>query len=435
MSNLSSGAQVAGPPKALASLQALVRLRPPSAHSRWGVLAYALNRDLSSQDDTYGMVFHMGSFGNKDEADQHAKNIIALTGHKVIVVSQYGAGVELTTSLDTTAENTVSVKVDSQGRLLELEKQEHDAEIAAYEKTKKFEEELLLEAQEETDPDHIEHFKRKAYLAVRNHLKHQSLQKQADEALAQYEIRCQEVRDHFACHPEHEMDWLPYFEEKLTARNEADLYNMIATHYQAIRDEILQLSDNECEDGICLRSSVEIDKSDTEPTLEKIVTTSPPTTVTEPVVTTVVTTTVAEPVVTTVPPTTVAEPVVTTEPQPVTTAPVVTTETQPVTTAPVVTTETQPVTTAPVVNTVPSTSEPVVTTETQAIPSQTVPVVTTAPEPVATTETQAIPSQTVTTVPPTTVVAASVSHPPLNIIMPPPVVRTSGIIPSPTTGN
>lgn len=248
------GAASVPPPSRVNSLQALTRLRPKRG-CEWGTFAFSLNRDMIKPDGTldelHAVVFPLGAFSDQSAAEEHAKNIMAITGHPGVVAARYGAPVPLTTKFDPNA--TTEVYLDN-GRIVELETAQYKREVEEYERRIKQEKELVREAEEETDPDSIEHFKRHCYLAIKNRASYQVHTKEAETAWQAYKKREMAVRDHFARHPEHEKEWLPHLKQKLTERGELNLYIGIEAAYNEIRDELLGLieSDDECDSGVCM---------------------------------------------------------------------------------------------------------------------------------------------------------------------------------------
>lgn len=230
------------PPK-VNSLQALTRLRAKRG-CEWCTFAFVLNRDMiksdGSLDDLHAVVFPLGSFSDQDKAEEHAKNVISITGHPGVIAAKYAIPVPLTSKFDPNV--VTEVAVDVEGRLIELESAEYKREREAYERKVKLEKDIMKEAEEETDPDNIEHFKRKCYLALQNRAKYQLHTREAYTAWQNYKKREMEVRDHYVRHPEHEKDWLPYLKEKLEERGEMNLFLSMEAAYHELRDELLGLA-------------------------------------------------------------------------------------------------------------------------------------------------------------------------------------------------
>ena len=231
------------PPSKIKSLQAIMKLQPRPG-CEWCVMAYALNKDMitdqGSLDNFYGMAFCLGGFSDRDEAERHAKHIISTTGHPAVCVVKYGYPAKLQTNYST--ETVTQVYVDSNKQIVELESQQYKQEKEAYEKHLKLEQELIKEAEDETLVDHIEHFKRQCYLAIKNKSTINHLKSQISSAELTYEKCKNAVRKHYAAHPEHEEEWLPYLKEKLTERGELSLFNSLEQGYNEIRSELLGLS-------------------------------------------------------------------------------------------------------------------------------------------------------------------------------------------------
>ncbi|CAH6419488.1 Hypothetical protein HVR_LOCUS668 [uncultured virus] len=228
------------------SLQALMRLRPKIG-SEWSVYGFVLNKDMiqpdGTLDDLYAMIFPLGSFHDEKSAEEHAVNVISMTGHPGVIAGRYGYPIKLTSKFDP---NVVKdVPVDTRGRIIQLESAQYKHEREEFEKRLKMERDMMKEAEEETDPDNIEHFKRQCYLAIKNRSSYQMHSKEAETAWENYKKREMAVRDHYRRHPEHESDWLKHLKVKLTERGELNLYKAMKNAYKEIRDEMLGESDDD----------------------------------------------------------------------------------------------------------------------------------------------------------------------------------------------
>jgi hypothetical protein len=232
------------------SLQALMRLRPKRG-CEWGVLAFSLNRDMiqpdGTLDDLHGVVFSLGSFDEVEKAEEHAKKIIEITGHPAVIPVRYGYPLRLSPKFDPAA--VTEVPVDIKGRLINLESAQYKREQEEYELRIKQEREMIQEAEEESNPDSIEHFKRQCFLAIKNRSKFQLHSKEADTAWADYKKREAAVREHYARHPEHETQWLKYLKTKLKERGEISLYYAMREAYKELREELLGLAETSDEES------------------------------------------------------------------------------------------------------------------------------------------------------------------------------------------
>ncbi len=243
-----SGIKLVGQPLKVNSLQSIMRLQPLKG-SEWCVYAYVLNRDVVDKDgnvdDMRGMIFPLGSFRDRDEAEQHAKNVISITGHQGVVVAKYGCAIPLTTNID--HKTILNVPLDTRGKILKFESDQYKRDMEIYEKKVKEEDERIREAEEEWDIDSIEHFKRQCYLAIKNKSKYDELKKEMEMAHSMYEKRKSLVKDHYDRHPDHEASWLEYLKSKLIERGELDLYNDIESSYLSLRDDLLDLKSKQSE--------------------------------------------------------------------------------------------------------------------------------------------------------------------------------------------
>ena len=232
------------------SLQALTRLRAKRG-AEWCTFAFVLNRDMLKSDGTldelHAVVFPLGSFDDQTKAEEHAKNVISITGHPGVISARYATAVPLTTKFNPAA--VTEVALDMKGRLLELESSQYKREREEYERRAKLERDIMKEAEEEVDPNSIEHFKRQCYLAIKNRANFHMHKKEADTAWENYKKREMVVRDHYARHPDHEKNWLPYLKEKLIERGEMNLYSSLEAAYKELRDELLGLIDDDDEES------------------------------------------------------------------------------------------------------------------------------------------------------------------------------------------
>lgn len=224
------------------SLQELVKLKPRNQCHEWNIFAYVLNRDMIHEDGTldelYGMLFPLGSFADKDDADKEVERIIEKTGCSNVFRARYARNVPLTTKIPST--NLINVPVDDKGKLIKLENQEFQQEKEQYEKRIKLEKELIKEAEEETNPDSIEYYKRQCYLAIKHVTELEALQKKIAEVEQNYQKRAKLVKEHYQKHPNHDQEWLPYIKETLTDRGELQLYHFLESGYQKYREQILK---------------------------------------------------------------------------------------------------------------------------------------------------------------------------------------------------
>ena len=230
------------PPSNIHSLRSIMKLQPRPG-CEWCVMAYALNANIIDDngniDDFYGMAFCLGCFMNRSDAENHAKQIIATTGHPAVSVVRYGFPLRLDTKTKTP--DAVEVLVNEEKQIVELESQQYLKDKEQYEKQMKLTEDLTREAESETDPTHIEHFKRHCYLAIKHKTLINHHISEVEKLTSAYEKAKESVRSHYSKYPEHEIQWLPYLKEKLTERGELPLYNTLEAGYKLIRNELLDI--------------------------------------------------------------------------------------------------------------------------------------------------------------------------------------------------
>lgn len=213
-------------------LQNIIKLKP-EAGCEWNVYSYVINKDIIDEhgkvDDLRGLIFPLGSFDTLQKAENHAKNIIEKTGYSKVVVAKYGIPIQLSTKSDVSIIETVPVDIN--GKIINLESKAYEEQQEIYQKKIKYEQELKEECELECDINHIEHYKRIAYLTIKHYVNYLNLKKQLEEIESIYQKRKLELNDHLKLHPEHEKDFLPYFKEKLMKRGEEALYSFIETNY------------------------------------------------------------------------------------------------------------------------------------------------------------------------------------------------------------
>lgn len=224
------------------ALQKIVKLKPRNQCHQWNVFAYVLNRDLVNEDgtidDLYGMLFPLGSFADRDDADKEVDRLIEVTGYSNIFRARYAFAVPLSDKIPSS--NTSHVNVDDKGKLIKLENAEFQQEKQQYEKRIALEKELVKEAEEELDPDSIEYYKRQCYLAIKHYAEYEDLQKKMAETLQNYGKRAALVKAHYEKHPQHDQEWLPHIKTTLSERGELSLYQFLENGYKKYREQLLK---------------------------------------------------------------------------------------------------------------------------------------------------------------------------------------------------
>lgn len=236
------GSESIPPPSKVEGLQAITKLRPISG-CKYGVYTYALNKDIIDKDgkvdDFRGVFFLLGTFDEKTDAENHVKNLMIKTKHSEFYISEYGKVIRIETNIDTS--NISKVYFDSNNKIKQLETEQYMKDKEIYEKKMKLENDIVQEAENEFDPNHIDHFQRQCYLALKNKVNYETKKIEMEKILNNYEKNIKSIREHYTAHPEHEGQWLPNLKNKLQERGEVNMYTMIESNYSKYRDELLGL--------------------------------------------------------------------------------------------------------------------------------------------------------------------------------------------------
>jgi hypothetical protein len=239
---MENGAECIPRPTKTESLQAIKRLKPILG-CRYNVFTYALNQDIvdanGKVDDFRGLFFIVGSFNTRKEAEEHINDLFIKTKHTDFHIAEYGQPIRIETHTDASNISKVYVDTDNKIKKIESERYEKDKEI--YEKQIKLGQDIAKECEDEYDKDHIEHYKRQCYLAIKNRTKYETYKQEMENTYKNYEMRKKEAKDHYLRHPEHEEQWLAYFKDKLTERGELALYNEVISGWTKYRNEILDI--------------------------------------------------------------------------------------------------------------------------------------------------------------------------------------------------
>ena len=227
------GAEVSPKPSIVQSMQNIMKL-PVERGNDWNVYAYTINKDV---DDLKALIFPLGSFYDQEQAEKHAKTIMEKTQHPRIVIGRYGLPIKITSAPN--IEMIEKVTTDVKGKIMNMENAEYKEQLALYDKKLQFEKDLMIETELEIDEHHLEHYKRYAYLCVKNYSVYLELKKKSEEMFTEFEKNKKILKQHLINHPEHEAQFLPLFKEKLLSRGEEELYLRVSSAYQKYKDIIL----------------------------------------------------------------------------------------------------------------------------------------------------------------------------------------------------
>lgn len=215
-------------------LKKLVSLTPLTG-KEWCVYTYILNSD--NNDDLKGLFFILGCFDTYQAALNHTHYIIEQTGCQKVGIARYSAAINLTNVINN---DSIDVPVDIKGKLIKFENQLIEKERKMVEDKIKRDEEYKKECEEEYDDTHIEHYKRNVYLTLKHLALINEYQQKINELQNLYQIRKNNVIQHYQLYPEHDTQFLPYLKDKLVKRGEEVLYNNIEQLYLKYRDQLLK---------------------------------------------------------------------------------------------------------------------------------------------------------------------------------------------------
>jgi len=236
-----TGGEELGKPTMIHGMQNVMKL-PIEHKSKWNVIAYAINKDIIDEngnvDPLRAMIAPIGSYSDENKAIEKAKQVIEMTGHGAVKIIKYGIFAEITTTPDPELISTVTV--DMHGKILKMENDEFNKQKELYNKNILYEKEIMEECELECDINHIEHYKRAAYLVTKHYMTYLELQKESEKMYKNYELRKKVLIEHLQRHPEHEAEFLPYFKEKLEQRGENELYLRIENAYNKYKSIFLQ---------------------------------------------------------------------------------------------------------------------------------------------------------------------------------------------------
>lgn len=239
MSTLLACQEAPCPDNIITCLKKLI-VSPIRQESLWNVYAYVINQDIVSPtgaiDDLRAYIFPLGGFCDYKKAEKHVKKLIETTGYNHIVIAKYGMAIPITVNVDTNV--ITQVTVDTENKLINMENEETKRQKELYEEKVKYEQDLKEECQNEGNVDHIEYFKRQAYLASMHYQRYHELSKKRDEAYQAYQHRKTLLNNHLKNHPEHKELFLPFLKEKLSQRGENDLYKNIEQAYDQCQHDL-----------------------------------------------------------------------------------------------------------------------------------------------------------------------------------------------------
>jgi hypothetical protein len=232
------------------SFKALTRHRHPS-NQKYSIYAYFLvdrPKDPKEEFDPVGMYIPLGSYGTPEEAEKVAQHLIKTTGHPMICVRQTCTWGELTSKIGKNSkfiggEEHESTKSDHarqvEKTLNEMHQAMQEREREQFERRKQIEQEIIDEKDHQTDPETIDYYIHNWVMAVKNQAAYQVYLKETEKAKQAFEKRVEAIREQYHRQPQFDKIWLDELKERLTRRDELELYEAVKTAVKEIYPQII----------------------------------------------------------------------------------------------------------------------------------------------------------------------------------------------------
>lgn len=201
----------------------------------YSVFVYVLSEEIESKEDIYGFLWPLGEFSKKSKANKYAKKVIEKTQCPWVTVAKTNMPFALTLKPTEVSE----VKLDEKGKLIQIEDELYKKEIETFKKQEQLKKEIEEEIKEEQNETSIEYFKREAYMAIKHKFALEKAKKEFEFHSSNYEIKIKNLRNNYRQFPEHEQQFLEFYKNKLSSRDELPLYHEIENGYQVIRNDIV----------------------------------------------------------------------------------------------------------------------------------------------------------------------------------------------------
>lgn len=226
--------------KALVNTYKLLEGRkPPSKKQKYTIYAYFLYSEVSPEG-IHGKQIFLGSYKNKKDALDEARNIVLETGHDCIYVCKTCSWEDINERRDFDR----TVYVDSKKKEEDLEEQYRQKVLKDSEKEAeraRISKELDEQMKNELDPTTVEHYAHNWFNAIRNYTQLQEHKEKMEYYETQYQKRIDKIREQYKKQPDVDDTWLDIYEERLKARKEEDIFLMMKMGHERLKDEILNV--------------------------------------------------------------------------------------------------------------------------------------------------------------------------------------------------
>jgi hypothetical protein len=236
------------------SFKALTRHRHPS-NQKYSIYAYFLvdrPKDPKEEFDPVGMYIPLGSYGTPEEAEKVAQHLIKTTGHPMICVRQTCTWGELTSKIGKNSKfigggEHESTQTDHARQvdktLTEMHRAMQEREREQFERRKQIEQEIIDEKDHQTDPETIDYYIHNWVMAVKNQAAYQVYLKETEKAKQAFEKRVAAIREQYHRQPQFDKIWLDELKERLTRRDELELYEAVKAAATEIYPQIISQSE------------------------------------------------------------------------------------------------------------------------------------------------------------------------------------------------
>lgn len=222
------------------AFRTLATLSPPEGQ-KYAVYTYLLNSEVCGKDgqpdNLYGFISIIGCYPTMVEAQNKCREILQkypLRNAKAVKLG-YPAALKITPDPEAVTYLTANEK----GQLEDIQTIQWKKDQEIWKKRTNLEKEIGIEKEKEIDPEDYEYYRNQWYLAIKNKSLYEVKSKESLVANNNYDQHVKNIREAYRKHPEHDIEFLSRWKEKLINRDEYHLYQAIEKSYLLLRDEIL----------------------------------------------------------------------------------------------------------------------------------------------------------------------------------------------------
>ena len=220
----------------LANTYKLLEKRKPPTDQEFVIYAYFLFSE--PKDGRYGKQIYLGAYPTKKRALEEVEDIIRLTGHDCIYVTEACNWEDI----DENKRPDRTLYVDPDTKVTDLENQYKEKILKQKEEEEKRElisKELDEQVLNELKPDTIEHYAHNWFNAIKNKANYEYHKEQMEYYKQCYDTRVTKIREQYKNQPDIEKDWLNIYQDRLIRRGEEDIFLMMKTGHDNLVKDIL----------------------------------------------------------------------------------------------------------------------------------------------------------------------------------------------------